>query len=123
MMDVTSIKIHFDTNLESANSILCETPLKVDIEILSHFPGPVNCDQISVTVQPVKITTEQQQQPVKSGLNKKPSESVVVEVPEKDAKRLSLSSMVPIKAQNHMKQDGSLSSVALVCPNVHQLLG
>ncbi len=120
-MDLTSIKIHFDTNLESSNSVLCETLLKVDIEIVSHFPGPVKCDQISVTVQPVRITTEQQQ-PAKSGLNKKTSESIV-EVPEKDVKRLSLSSMVPIKAQNHMKQDGSISSVALVCPNVHQLLG
>lgn len=125
MIDVTSVRIDFDANLEVACSVLCDSMLRVEIELQSRFPGPVRCDEVYVTVQPVKTSTENDAK----GAKLVPKTSVELPVGSmmkegglnKDC--LSHSTMLQIKAQQHLKQDGSLSSVSLVCPNVHQLLG
>lgn len=128
MIDLTSIRVEFDTSLESASSVLADTVLKAEVEVTSRFPGPIRCDQVYVTVKLMKAPAEVDPKSTRSAAKKSVEMTVPVEVDKNEAGRPSNhtssdTAMVPIRSQQHLKQDGSLSSVALVCPNVHQFLG
>ena len=126
MIDLVSVNVHFDTSLDAPYSVLCDTILRADVQVQSRFPGSVRCDELCVTVQPVKTSAETE---VKGTPAHKKSAELTLSTEsrmikeEYSNKNTSHSTLLQIKSQQHLKQDGSLSSVALVCPNVHQFLG
>ncbi|EFX70597.1 hypothetical protein DAPPUDRAFT_309387 [Daphnia pulex] len=121
----------FDTSLDEPCSVLCDSTVSANVEVISHFPGPVNCSEVTVTVKAVKSAATDGSKLSKSGGKKsvtdKPIEPVTSEKPNSyvsaRTKNPPSNDYIPIKEQLHLKQDGSLSSVALVCPSAQQLLG
>ena len=131
MIDITSLRIDFDKNLEMLNSVMCDSVMVAEIEIYSHLPASVLCHEIDVTLKQVKVAVEAgNAKPTnRLGAKKSVSEKSVApqsEIPDEALllnQTLSSTDYLIIKEQKHLKQDGSLSSVALTCPNVNQFLG
>ena len=131
MIDLVDMHVDFDTSLDEPCSVLCDSTVSANVEVISHFPGPVNCSEVTVTVKAVKSAATDGSKLSKSSGKKsvtdKPIEPVASENPRSyvSARKTNSSSneYIPIKEQLHLKQDGSLSSVALVCPSAQQLLG
>uniref|UniRef100_A0A0P6GFC0 Trafficking protein particle complex subunit n=1 Tax=Daphnia magna TaxID=35525 RepID=A0A0P6GFC0_9CRUS len=127
MMDLVDIRIHFDTSLEEPFSVLCDSIVRAEVQVVNHFPGPVNCSEVTVTVKAVKNANDEGKPSKAAGKKSVTEKSIDTKGIEKSAlatKDKTLSSdYIPIKEQLHLKQDGSLSSVALVCPSAQQLLG
>ena len=124
-MDISSLRIACDKNLESANSVMCDSVMMAEVEILSHLPALVLCHEIDITLKLVKVAAEacsakQARLGAKKSLSAAPQSE-----PDEALLNQTLSSTdyLIIKEQKHLKQDGSLSSVALICPNVNQFLG
>lgn len=126
-MDLVDIRIHFDTSLEEPFSVLCDSIVRAEVQVVNHFPGPVNCSEVTVTVKAVKNANDEGKPSKAAGKKSVTEKSIDTKGIEKSAlatKDKTLSSdYIPIKEQLHLKQDGSLSSVALVCPSAQQLLG
>lgn len=129
MIDLVSMRIDFDTSLEEPCSALCDSTVCAEIDVVSHFPGPVYCSEVTITVKAVKNTAEgnklSKTNGKKSATDKaEPSGNEKLDCTITSGKTSSTpTDLIPIKEQLHLKQDGSLSSVALVCPSAHQLLG
>ena len=122
MLYLSSVQIEYDANNmdKDSCSILCDSIIRANIVVTSYFPGPIHCDEIAITVK--KNTVEQK--PVASKSTEKPNivEQKVKESNAPSAYYSRVFDLLPIKEQQHLKQDGSLSSVALVCPNINQIL-
>jgi hypothetical protein len=132
MIDIASLRIDYDKNLEMVNSVMCDSVMMAEVEIFSHLPAPVLCHEVDVTLKQVKVAVEAGNAKPANRLaaKKSVSEKSVApqsETPEEEAlllnQTLSSTDYLIIKEQKHLKQDGSLSSVALTCPNVSQFLG
>ena len=118
MIDLADIHINYDANLEP-RSVLCDSTVMADVDVISHFPAAVNCSRVIITVQQVKnSTTNDGNKGAKNKLDASPKPN---ETPQ--AVGTCHPDWIPIKEQVHLKQDGSLSSVTLVCPTAHQFLG
>lgn len=128
MIDLAAIRINFDSNLEESCSVLCDSTVSAEVEVISHFPGPLNCSEVTVTVKPAKNPIDSSKLSKSNG-KKSVTEKTAEPTEKPDGNCLagktnsSSTDFIPIKEQLHLKQDGSLSSVALVCPSAHQLLG
>lgn len=129
MIDLTEVKINYDVNLEEPNAVLCDSTIHANVEIVSNFPGSISCSEVYVTVIPTQNVNENSKQPKTLGKRSTPDKLGSSTMSEKmgtlstGKSSSSSSEVIPIKQQLHLKQDGSLSSVALVCPSAHQLLG
>ena len=131
MIDLVDMRIDFDTSLDEPCSVLCDSTISADVEVLCHFPGPVNCSEVAVTVKAVKnAATEGSKLSKTNGKKSVADKSIEPAESEKAHSYISSQNVnsssneyIPIKQQLHLKQDGSLSSVALVCPSAQQLLG
>jgi hypothetical protein len=127
MIDLIDMRVDFDKSLDEPCSILCDSTISAEVEVISHFPGPVNCSEVTVTVKAVKNAASEGSK--LSRINGKKSDQPIEPVESEkqhSSSRKTISSSneyIPIKEQLHLKQDGSLSSVALVCPSAQQLLG
>lgn len=110
VIKINAIKIDVD---EQVGDVLRDTNLTAAVEITSNFPDSLDCDEIYVTLR--KLETPVQK---KLSVDKKSDDS------QKSNQEKTLpDDYVLIREQLHHKQDGSLSSVTLVCPNTHQILG
>lgn len=122
MLYLSSVQIEYDpSNMDKDScSVLCDSIIRANIMVTSYFPGPIHCDEIGITVK--KNSIEQKQ------VDSKPMEKAdVIEHKVKEASAASADfsgvfDLLPVKEQRHLKQDGSLSSVALVYPNINQIL-
>lgn len=127
MIDLVAMRINYDTDLEDPCSVLCDSVVCAEVDVVSYFPGPVKCNEVAVTVKVEKNASENKL----SKTNGKKSVTEKTETAEGEKldgatpSKLSSSSndLIPIKEQFNLKQDGGLNSVALVCPSAHQLLG
>lgn len=120
MMDVSSVRIDFDAKLETPCSVLCDSIVRAEVDVSSRFPAPIQCGEICITVKSVKMDTKATSRP---GAKKSVDKADVPSEAADDIKTLNYTGLLPIKEQQHLKQDGSISSVALVCPTAHQFLG
>ena len=130
MIDLMAISINFDGSLDEPCSVLCDSIVNAEVEVISHFPGPLTCSEVAITVIPAKNAADSNKLSKTNGKKSVTEKSVETTGSEKpDGTNLSgkinssSTDLIPIKEQLHLKQDGSLSSVALVCPSAHQLLG
>ena len=129
MVDISSLRIECDKNLETAHSVMCDSVMMAEIEIFSHLPAPVQCNEIDITLKLVKVAVEASNaKPARLGAKKSVSDKTAASQNEASDEALfnqtlSSTDYLIIKEQKHLKQDGSLSSVALICPNVNQFLG
>lgn len=125
MLNLSSVQIEYDSNNmdKDTGSVLCDSVIRANIVVTSNFPGPIHFDEISITVKRNAV----EQKPVASKTTEKPN---IIDQKAKEANAVSATSgefsgvfdLLPVAEQKHLKQDGSLSSVAIVYPNINQIL-
>jgi len=132
MIDITSLRIDYEKNLDMVNSVMCDSVMMAEIEFFSNLPAPVLCHEFDVTCKQVNVAVEtgntkpaNRLAAMKSASEKSVAPQSVT--PDEEAlllnQTLSSTDYSIIKQQKHLKQDSSLSSVALTCPNVNRFLG
>lgn len=122
IINVNAVKVELDERLEGG-SVLCDTNLTARIEISNNFPESLRCDEIFVTLKRLENATN-----TKANNQKKLSVDETNRGKPEHHDNIQENASLPddfviIKELHHLKQDGSLSSATLVCPNTHQILG
>ena len=120
MLNLTSVQIEYDpSNVDQdSSSVLCDSIIKANIVVTSNFPGPVHCDEVLITVKKMPV----EEKPVVMEQKSKEISSTSSATLTISDTLFSIFDSLPVREQRHLKQDGSLSSVALVYPNISQIL-
>ena len=119
ILDLSSVHIEYDSGISSPFSVLCDSIVKANIEIISHFPGPVQCHEVYITMKKTMVDEKPALSKSQEKANPVVGTRACIQLEKATTSNLHL---LPIKEQHHLKQDGSLSSVALVYPNLNQLI-
>ena len=126
MIHLEGARIEYDETLQAVGvgpgQVLCDSTVRVHLEVTSKFPATVDCRELIVTLKTVKSNVTETKTGTKKASTGSEPNPPIIEAPSTENRKPFAPTAVLMKEQQHLKQDGGLSSVALVCQNTHQLL-